>query len=289
MDSKDSTASKGRTLYFDCTSGVSSDMLLGALVDVGADIGQVKEALVGLQLPAFDLKAERIVKNGFAGIQATVSMHGADGHAAHAPGAPHAHDHSHASGAPHDAAHTHDHAHSHAHSHDPHASYRAIRARIEASGMDEAARQRALRIYRVIAEAEAAVHGTAVEDVAFHEVGRTEQIVTICAICAAVGQIGVSRILTSAVHDGTGQIQTAHGWIPVPVPAVVEILKKSAIPIVIEADVATEMTTPSGLAVLEGLGAVFSPKLTLLPERSGYGFGRRDTGRFGAVRALIGR
>jgi uncharacterized protein (DUF111 family) len=280
-----------KVLFFDCSSGVSSDMLLGALVGVGADLEHIKSEASKLVSTHFNITADHITKSSIGGVDLNVILYnmplhdhdyydnGASGERERSP----IHDHDHDFMLPDGGKHRHDTGIG-----DRHTSYHAIRHMIEGSELSGDVKQRMSDIYSVIAEAEAGVHGTSKDEVIFHEVGRTEQIITIAAICIAVESLGVKKIFTSAVHDGSGQIVAAHGIIPVPVPAVMEILKKSDIPLVIEADVTTEMVTPSGLGILEGLGAKYEQRLGILPERTGYGFGKRDTGRFGAVRAIIG-
>jgi uncharacterized protein (DUF111 family) len=266
-------------------------MLLGALIDVGADLNYIKGEVSKIISEHIDITADRIKKNSIEGVDLNVVLYDSP-----------LHDHDYYDTGVHrerERSPIHDHDHDFIlpgagkHKHDTgkvgiHTSYHAIRHLIEGSGLSEGVKQRMLDIYSVIAEAEAGVHGTDKENVVFHEVGRIEQIVTIAAICIAVETLSVTKILTSAVHDGSGQIESAHGFIPVPVPAVVEILKRSGIPIVIEADVTTEMVTPSGLGILEGLGARYEQRLAISPLRTGYGFGKRDTGRFGAVRVILG-
>jgi uncharacterized protein (DUF111 family) len=126
-----------------------------------------------------------------------------------------------------------------------------------------------------------------VSEVVFHEVGALDSIVDIVGAAVCVDLLGADEILCSPVHDGSGFIHCRHGLIPVPVPAVMEMLKGSGISIVGE-DVNTEMVTPTGFGILKGLGA----RCTRLPEINvtgvGYGFGKRNTGRFNALRVIMG-
>jgi uncharacterized protein (DUF111 family) len=132
------------------------------------------------------------------------------------------------------------------------------------------------------------VHETSLEDVAFHEVGRPQAIFTILAIALAYEILGSPKVSCGAVRDGQGVIETAHGVIPVPVPAVLAMAKNTEIPILIDSSVSTEMVTPSGYAVLIGLGAEYVKEFAIAPDAVGYGFGNRDTGRLPAVRAMFG-
>ena len=159
---------------------------------------------------------------------------------------------------------------------------------IEGSGIPARAKGYALAIFDVIAEAEAAVHRVSKDDVAFHEVGAMDSIIDIVGTAIAVDLLGVSGFYCSALHDGSGTIECRHGVIPTPVPAVMEMAKGRGIPIVIDSDVNTEMITPTGFGIIVGLGAKFEPKLGIVPEKTGYGFGKRDTGRLGALRITLG-
>jgi len=132
------------------------------------------------------------------------------------------------------------------------------------------------------------VHRVDVESVAFHEVGAMDSIIDIVGAAVAIASLGAADFYCSAPRDGSGTIVCRHGLIPVPVPAVVEMAKGAGIPIVIESDVHTEMITPTGFGIIKGLGAIFEPHLGIIPERTGYGFGKRDTGRLGALRLTIG-
>jgi len=159
---------------------------------------------------------------------------------------------------------------------------------IEGSGITEGAKRYAIAIFDVIAEAEAAVHGVLKNDVAFHEVGALDSIIDIVGVAIAVDILGISEFYCSAPHDGSGAITCQHGIIPVPVPAVMKMAEGAGVPLIIDSDVCTEMITPTGFGIIKGLGAIFSPCLGILPEKAGYGFGKRDTGRLGAVRLTIG-
>jgi uncharacterized protein (DUF111 family) len=158
---------------------------------------------------------------------------------------------------------------------------------IEDSALNDNVKRMAVSIFTVIAEAEAAVHDMPARDVVFHEVGALDSIVDIVGTAVCVDMLGADEILCSPVHDGSGFIHCRHGMIPVPVPAVMEMLKGSGISIVGE-DVDTEMVTPTGFGILKGLGA----RCARLPEMNiigaGYGFGKRNTGRFNALRVILG-
>ena len=254
----------GKTvLYIECTNGISGDMTLGALIHAGANEVKIEEELKKLNPGEFELKPCFAQKSGILGIDLKVVIP----ESSHAPS----------------------HAHSHTHSHDhSHTTYTSIKNMIENSELNDNVKNMALSIFKVIGIAEAAVHDIPLEEVAFHEVGAVDSIVDIVGTAIAIDLLYVDKVYCSPVHDGQGQIECRHGIIPVPVPAVMEMLKKSEIPIVINSDVTTEMVTPTGFGILEGLHAECKPVVEMMPDFVGYGFGNRETGRFNAVRVIIG-
>ncbi|MDR0423978.1 MAG: LarC family nickel insertion protein [Clostridiales Family XIII bacterium] len=316
-----------KILYFDCVSGISGDMALGALVHLGADFGRLKAELGKLGLAGYEIVKRAASMSGISGVDIDVVVFGGDGAGCAGGGAGcagagggrsgdgdgggrssgHAHDHGGAGGHDHSGGHAHDHAGAHAHDHGAagghthdhggdhahgagahaHNSFGEIREMIGASGISAMAKRMSVDIFTAIAEAEAAVHGVALEDVVFHEVGAVDSIVDIVGAAICVDMLEPDRIMCSTVHDGHGSIECRHGIIPAPVPAVMEMLKGSSIKIVGE-DVPTEMVTPTGLGILKGLNA----ECALMPEMNisgvGYGFGKRDTGRFRGLRAIMG-
>lgn len=285
--------SQNKILYFEAPDGISGDMTLGALIDLGADAGAIKSELDKFVPGEYRLIPNRFERNGIHGINLDVIVfeeasedegasdglgdlvHEFEFHEeieAEAGLADHVHEYQFAS-------HSHDHGHRH---------YADIKKMIEASGISETAKSYALAIFDVIAEAESSVHKVAKEQVSFHEVGAMDSIIDIVGTAIAVDLLDVKEFYCSAPHDGSGTIACQHGVIPVPVPAVMEMAKGSDIPIVIDSDVKTEMITPTGFGIIKGLGAKFEPKLGITAEKTGYGFGKRDTGRFGAVRVTLG-
>lgn len=173
------------------------------------------------------------------------------------------------------------------HSHS-HRSYKEIKEKINGSGMGQKVKDTALAIYQVIAKGEAKVHGTEMEDVHFHEVGRDRAIANIVGIAAALDDLRVKDIYCSEIHDGKGFIECSHGTIPVPVPAVMAIRENCDYRFVIDEEVNTEMVTPSGLGILAGIGAKAADAM---PEgqiiKTAEGKGSRDTGRGGLKVTLM--
>ncbi|MDR1815079.1 MAG: LarC family nickel insertion protein [Clostridiales Family XIII bacterium] len=238
-----------KILYFEAPDGISGDMTLGALIDLGADVAQIRAALDTFVPEPYSLVPRAFQRNGITGQNLEVLV---------APAS---------------------------HEHRRHADIAAL---IEGSGLTARAKKYARDIFSVIAEAEARVHGTTPDAVAFHEVGAMDSIIDIVGTAVAVDLLGAERFFCGALHDGSGTILCQHGEIPVPVPAVLEMAQGAGLPIVIDADVETEMITPTGFGIIKGLGAQFEPHLGIVAERVGYGFGKRDTGRLGAVRVTLG-
>ena len=175
----------------------------------------------------------------------------------------------------------HIHGQEHGHSHN---SYSDIKKLIEGSKISEGAKKNALSIYSVIAKAESSVHGTSVADVHFHEVGRVEAIKNIVGAAVCADALGAEKGICSGINDGRGFIECSHGTIPVPVPAVMAMRKDCGLVFTTDESVSTEMVTPSGLAILIGLGASYSketPQGKLLKKAVVYG--KRVTGRDGGL------
>ncbi|MDR0852542.1 MAG: LarC family nickel insertion protein [Clostridiales Family XIII bacterium] len=283
-----------KILYFDCNSGISGDMTLGALVDLGADVNEIKKELESMNIAPFNLVANKANKSGVWGIDLDVIIYDMPQHDHDFDAVDHSvHEHSalqEVYGSDSDlglqiSSGSSEHAHVDEHGH---TSYAHIHDLIDGSGLKPGAKRIALSIFRAIAEAEAAVHNEPIEEIAFHEVGAMDSIIDIVGTAIAIDMLKIDKFVCGPIHDGQGQIVCRHGIIPVPVPAVIELLKMSNIPIMIETDVNTEMVTPTGAGILIGLNAEFHKRYAIVPEKVGYGFGKRDTGRFGAVRLIIG-
>lgn len=265
--------------YLECFAGLSGDMMLGALVAAGVPAELLQETAARLGLGA----SLRIGAADRSGIEAVkVDVMAGDGLA---EAAGHSHDHSHEHGHGHRHEHSHEHRHSHGHSHDEehgHAhghehshgrNWREIRGLIEAVPLDEAARRLALRTFALLAEAEAKIHGMAVEDVHFHEVGNVDTITDI--VCSAVGLtwLGVDAWHAAAVNVGSGFVQCAHGKFPVPAPATAELLR--GVP-TYSAGPEGEAITPTGAALLRALACRFEARPEFAADVVGYGAGTRN-------------
>lgn len=221
-----------RIAHFDCFSGISGDMTLAALFDIGVPVEPVRAALASLGLP-ITLEIEKVRKGGFAATHVRVE-------------------------APEE---------------DTHRFLPEVEEILARGQLSDRQRERALSIFRRLAHAEATVHGMPVERVHFHEVGALDSIADIVGAAVALDLLGVDRFTSGPVAVGSGSVQCAHGMMPVPAPATAELLK--GVPLR-AALVETELTTPTGAAILATVVSEWVPQPTLTIERIGHGAGRKN-------------
>ncbi len=258
----------GAHLHFDCASGAAGDMALGALLDLGVPVKVVASALDAIGAGAWRLTARSRVKGGIRATDVVVDVSEDEG--------AHHHDH----------AHRHGHGHAHDHAHVP---YAQIRARLERAELAPRVRARAFDIFDRIARAEAAIHGTTVEEVAFHEVGAIDSIVDVVGAAAALEYLAPTSVSASAVAVGHGTVSTSHGRLPVPAPATVAILEEAGA-LIEDGGVARELCTPTGAAILASAVTSWSPMPAMTPVAIGYGAGDADLAdRPNVLRAVLGQ
>lgn len=241
--------------YFDCFAGASGDMLVGALLDAGVDVEAWRGELAKLNLPdAFELTVEAVRKQGFAATKMTVWLGGTP---ADAPGE--------ASG------HAHDHAHGHAHR-----GLGEILDLLEGASLPAEVVAMSRRVFTRLGEAEAAVHGVSVSEVHFHEVGAVDAILDVVGFSLAYHMLGIEAAVVAPLVTGSGLVRCAHGVMPVPVPAVLELLRRSSAPTQ-ASPVTGEALTPTGAAILTTIAGGFGPMPAFREiTRIGYGAGTRD-------------
>lgn len=288
-----------KTLFLDCFSGISGDMFLGAMIDLGFDLEILRTELGKLHLhEEIRLQSKRDQRGGIAGIKFDALLPDQAGHShsheqghTHEGHHPHAHDHEHTHddhGHKHDHDHSHedDHGHSHDHPHKHGRSYADIRHLISDSHLSEKVKTLALAIFHRIAVAEAKIHGKTTDDVHFHEVGALDSIVDIIGAAVAIETLGITAVEASPLVEGTGSIQCAHGTFPLPAPATLEILR--GIPLR-QIDVPHELITPTGAAILAELAQSFTGLSHFSTEKVGYGLGSRNLpNRPNVLRAMLG-
>jgi pyridinium-3,5-bisthiocarboxylic acid mononucleotide nickel chelatase len=259
-----------RIAYLDCFSGISGDMFLGALVDAGVSADLLHETVRGLNLGA-ELEITRVDRNGITATKVDVIVNGEKDKPREelTVGHSHLHVHTHADG----TTHSHEHSHDHTHSHEHGRSLKQIREIISASPLSPKAKQTALAIFQSLGETEAKIHNNPVDDVHFHEVGSVDAIVDIT--CAAVGAeaLKVDEWICSPLNVGGGTVQCAHGTLPVPAPATLELLKGAPI---YSSDIKKELVTPTGAAIVKTLVSRYASFPAMITDRTGYGAGFRN-------------
>ena len=247
-----------RVLYFDCFSGISGDMTLGALIDAGLPLDDLRAALGSLALGDVEVRAERVLRAGVSATKFSVHEQGHD-----------AKDHG-----PDRAA------------HHPHRHLAKIFTMIDTSSLSPTARDRAKAMFQRLGEAEAAIHQMPVEKVHLHEVGALDSIIDIVGTVFAMEWAGADRIVCSPLNVGGGMVNSAHGVFPVPAPATLALLGRAPI---YSGEIQKEMVTPTGALIATSYATSFGPIPQMTIERVGYGAGERDNPSTpNVLRVLIG-
>ena len=239
----------GRVAYVNCAAGVAGDMLLGALIDAGADASVVEDTVSGLGVSGWTIAFDRTQRGGIAATHAVVKTEAGE---------------------------------------QPHRPVSEIRRLLDAAALTARVRDRARRVFDTLAAAEAEVHGVPADEVVFHEVGAIDAIVDVVGVCAALDALGVERLVSSPIAVGHGSVRTSHGELPNPPPAVVRLLATRDAPI-IGVDTTMELSTPTGVAILVALADSFGAFPSIAVESAGWGAGTADpAGRPNVVQVLIG-
>ena len=234
--------------YFDCFAGASGDMILGSLMDAGLELDQLKGELAKLHLTHYDLQMNKVVKKGVGGCQAVVVV-------------------------------DEDHHHHHRHLAD-------IKSIIAQSDLEDSIQQKSIAIFTRLAEAEAKIHQTAIEQIHFHEVGAMDAIIDVVGAVAGLAALGIQKIFCSPLHLGSGTVACAHGILPVPAPATAELVKGKP---VYSTGVVGELLTPTGAAILTTLASDFGPMPAMSVEQIGYGAGTSEPAIPNLLRVMIGQ
>lgn len=236
-----------RAIWFNCFSGIAGDMALGALLNAGADLDYVNEVLCRLDVQGWSIQPQVVNKSGLFATYADVRTTDDPDHER---------------------------------------TWASIRSLLQQNDLPERVRNRALKIFAALAQAEASAHHIAIDDVHFHEVGGVDAIIDIVGTCAALESLAVDRVYCSPVTVGTGTVQSAHGTLSNPAPATVELLKGALIK---GSDHPFELTTPTGAAIVSALSEAFGGAPVMRAESTGYGAGTRDIdGMPNCVQVLIG-
>ena len=255
-----------RVLYLDCFSGISGDMMVGALADLGITPSTFEWELSKLELGDYHLHFERQIRGGISGVK--FNVHGGATHAETVPDTR--------------SPESHRHAHSDASSR----RFSEIRELLQASGLSDFVKLHATAIFHRIGEAEAKIHGVAIEEVQFHEVGALDSIVDVVLTCVGVESLQMARVYVSELVDGQGTFRCAHGEYPLPAPATLEILRN--IPIR-QVAVPFELITPTGAAIVAEFHHIVGAMPEMRPTKVGYGLGKRELfDRPNILRAVLG-
>ena len=269
-----------RIAYLDCFAGISGDMLLGALLDAGADPKILHEATAALNLNA-SLKIEKVDRSGIS----STKVHINEGD--HLAEAPHTHEDIHEH--PHTHEHEHEHTHepqpqpSHAHNHTHGRSLAAIRDLINAAALAPEVKATAIQTFELLGASEAKIHNVPIEKIHFHEVGAVDAIVDIVAACAGIDDLAIDRWHSSPLNVGGGMVDCAHGRFPVPAPATADLLR--GLP-TYSAHIEKELVTPTGAALIRTLAPTFGPQPAMRVQQIGYGAGSRNPKDFPNVLRL---
>lgn len=239
-----------KVLFFDCFSGISGDMTLGALMDLGVDEQIFRRELAKLKLEEYRFVISKSIKNGITGKDVHVILtHDEEDHQVR--------------------------------------NLRDIEGLIEESDLFQGVKDFSKKVFREIAGAEAKVYDQDIAEVHFHEVGAVDSIVDIVGTAICLDLLGIDRVYASKLYDGHGFVKCQHGSIPVPVPSVMEMLSGSGIPL-IQTEINTELVTPTGMGIIKCLSSGFGSMPQMSIDRVGYGMGKRETVGFNALRLVLG-
>ncbi len=322
------------TLYLECYSGISGDMIVALLLDLGADEKVLRDVLASLPLQGYTIQISRVKKSGIDANDFDVRLeeknHDHDmeylyGHYHEAVGScePHMHNHEHN----HDRKHDHDYEHNHDHKHDhdyehnydhkhdhdyehnydhkhdhdyehdyhhththnhshQHRGMKEITDIINAGVMTESAKKLALKIFDILAVAESKAHNVPYEDVHFHEVGAVDSIVDIVSVAVCLDNLGIEEVIVPSLYEGVGTVRCMHGILPVPVPAVANIIQSYGIPLQIQ-NMEGEYITPTGAAVVAAITTKQVLPKHFQIHKIGIGAGKRDYEGPGFVRGML--
>jgi pyridinium-3,5-bisthiocarboxylic acid mononucleotide nickel chelatase len=292
-----------KILYYDCFSGISGDMNLGALIDLGVKKEYLISELAKLNISGYKIEVTTDERKGITGTKVKVrleseehSHHDHDHHddehehSHHNHGEEHVHHHHHDHDHEHEHNHHHEHSHEeHVHSHESdehhHRNLKAVEDIINNSSLSDNVKKLSLKMFLKVAEAEAKIHGKELMEVHFHEVGALDSIVDIIGSAICLDYLKVDKVMSASVELGGGFVKCAHGLFPVPAPATAEILK--GVPVKLGA-VQVETTTPTGAAILAATVDEFTDKKDFTINKVAYGIGHRDTVIPNVLRVYLG-
>ncbi len=299
----------GSTLYLECSSGISGDMTVAALLDLGADQEVMKKAIASLPVEGFSIEVSRAKKSGLDACDFLVRLdeehenHDHDMEYLHGEGG-HVHSHLHHHNDAENHEHSHEGIHSHSHFHDPaeththgdaaghhspphiHRGLNDILEIISQADLSSRARALAVRIFTILAEAEAKAHGVPLDQVHFHEVGAVDSIVDIVASAVCLDNLDITEAVIPRIYEGRGFVRCQHGVIPVPVPAVIHIAQASQLPLHLT-ETEGELVTPTGAAIAAAIRTAQQLPESFVIKKTGIGAGKRTYDRPSLLRAML--
>ncbi|HOA35578.1 MAG: nickel pincer cofactor biosynthesis protein LarC [Dethiobacteria bacterium] len=237
-----------KVAYFDCFSGISGDMILGALIDCGLELRRLQELLSGLKLSGYRLEAKKVSRYGLAGTDVQVVIEHDSPRQRHLP---------------------------------------EIKEMIRQSDLPAPVKENSAAVFENLAAAEAEVHGVSIDEVHFHEVGAVDAIVDIVGCAGGLHLLRIGRLYCSPLPIGGGTVRSAHGLLPLPAPAVMQLLQRRRVP-VYGRETRHELVTPTGAAIVTTLAAAFGPPPSIELEAVGYGSGKLDPGYANYLRIFTG-
>ena len=290
------------TLYLECQSGISGDMTAAALIDLGADQEVLHRALNSLDVDGFEIRISRVKKSGIDAcdfhviLDAEHENHDHDMEYLYGEHHPHSHEeeihthhhgehghHEHAAETETGHGHHHDHGHGHAH---VHRGLPEILHIISHADMTESAKRTAEKIFTVLGNAEAKAHGLPVSEVHFHEVGAVDSIADIVAAAVCLDNLGITEVIVPKLYEGQGTIRCQHGLMPVPVPAVANIVQEHQI-MLQQTQTEGELVTPTGAAIVAAVRTRSQLPKQYTVRKIGIGAGKREYDRPGILRAML--
>lgn len=280
----------GKTLYLECYSGISGDMTVAALLDLGADQAVLDSALKSLPVSGFQTRISRVVKGGIDACDFDVMLD--KKHENHDHDMEYLHGHHHENTEADTHLHTHEHKHTHdvesahGHHHHEHRGLKEITHMIEHSDMTENAKKTALRIFGILAEAEGKAHNVPADQVHFHEVGAVDSIVDIVSAAVCLDNLEITDVIVPVLHEGCGTVRCQHGILPVPVPAVVNVVNENHLNMKIT-DVEGELVTPTGAAIAAAIKTKDQLPKEFAIQKTGVGAGKRQYECPGILRAML--
>lgn len=295
-----------KKLYFECTSGISGDMTVAALLDLGADEQVLREAICSIPVSGFDIKISRVKKSGVDACDFDVLLdeahenhdhdmeylHGEEYH----EHSHHEHEHSHHEHEHHHHEHTHNHTHKHeydghahshhGHHHHEHRGLKEILEIIDQCKMTDSAKNLAKKIFDIIAVAESKAHGLPKEEVHFHEVGAVDSIVDIISVATCFDNLGIKDVIIPVLYEGSGSVRCQHGILPVPVPATANIVEAYGLKLH-KMNFMGEFVTPTGAAIVAALKTEDKLPETFSIVKIGIGAGKREYEKASILRAMV--